>query len=183
MLISDDYRTENLRLHAKHVSYGAHGSRWAPRVRALYERAGCRDALDYGCGKGTLAQALPDLPFAEYDPAIPGKDRLPEPADLVTCTDVLEHIEPDNLDSVLGHLASLARKAAFFNISTRLAAKVLDSGRNAHLIVKDSDWWRARIEPLFDIEEWEIGTDEVNCELRPKDSAAWTGEPSGTAGA
>ena len=37
----------------------------------------------------------------EYDPAIPGKDSLPEPADIVVCSDVLEHIEPNYLLNVL----------------------------------------------------------------------------------
>lgn len=168
MLISGSYKAENEELHSRHASYGANGSRWAPLVRRIYEETGSRSVLDYGCGKGTLAKSLPDLPFSEYDPAIPGKDHPPEPADLVVCTDVLEHIEPSYLDNVLSHLASLTRKAAFFNISTRLAKKTLQSGRNAHLIVQNAAWWDERIQAFFRIEAWEVESEQVNCRLSPK---------------
>ena len=49
------------------------------------------------------------------------------------CTDVLEHIEPDCLQAVLGHLRQVSREYTFVNISTRAAVKSLHDGRNAHL--------------------------------------------------
>jgi hypothetical protein len=82
--------------------------------------------------------------FNEYDPAIPGKDTLPSFADLVVSTDVLEHIEPDRLDSVLGHLRMLARKAVFVVVSLKDSNKILADGRNAHLIIRPSKWWLKR---------------------------------------
>lgn len=98
------------------------------------------DILDYGCGKSTLQQQLP-FKIQQYDPAVPKYSTLPDPADIVVCTDVLEHIEPDNLGNVLLHIHSLAKKAAFLVIATRPAKKILEDGRNAHLIVKDMVWW------------------------------------------
>jgi hypothetical protein len=44
--------------------------------------------LDYGCGKGCFIAALPPgrrYTIEEYDPAIPGKDSLPQSVDLVVC--------------------------------------------------------------------------------------------------
>ncbi len=82
----------------------------------------------------------------EYDPAIEGKDGRPVFADLVVCTDVLEHIEPDRLDNVLTHLRTLARRAVFVVINTQPSNKTLTDGRNAHLIVEPAVWWYERLQ-------------------------------------
>jgi FkbM family methyltransferase len=109
--------------------------------------------LDYGCGKQTLAAALPDLRVIGYDPAVPGLDAPPQPADLVVCTDVLEHVEPELIDNVLDDLCRVAKKAAFVTVATRPAVKTLADGRNAHLTVQPLAWWRASFESRFDIVE------------------------------
>ncbi|WP_298959088.1 class I SAM-dependent methyltransferase [uncultured Methylobacterium sp.] len=151
MLISPDYLQQNIELHKRAASYGTSSRRWIDKVRTLADRIAPDGILDYGCGKGLLAQALPDLGIREYDPAIAGKDAAPEPADLVICTDVLEHIEPELLDAVLADLRRVTRVCAFLNIATRPAAKSLADGRNAHLIVEQGAWWQARLEPFFTI--------------------------------
>jgi hypothetical protein len=66
-------------------------------------------------------------------------------ADLVTCTDVMEHVEPDRLEAVFTHIRQLARKAAFFVIATRPANKRLPNGGNAHLIIEPASWWHDRV--------------------------------------
>lgn len=167
MLITPGYVRANAALHDKHASYGAFGARWADRVRALLARTGGASVLDYGCGKGTLGRALEGVDVRDYDPGVPGKDALPEPADVVVCTDVLEHIEPDCVDDVIAHLGGLTRRAAFLNVSTRRAAKTLADGRNAHLIVEPSEWWRERIGRRFRIEAWEVEVDQVNAVAVP----------------
>jgi hypothetical protein len=151
-LISPAYTTLQRELHARPKGYGGKGSKWAPAVARLAEDLGCSSILDYGCGQGSLVAALwsivPDavIRLDEYDPAIPGKDGPPSIADLVVCTDVLEHIEPDRLTRVLAHLQMLARKAVFVVIATRPSNKTMTDGRNAHLIVEDADWWRTTVE-------------------------------------
>jgi hypothetical protein len=67
--------------------------------------------------------------------------REPEPHDLVVCSDVLEHIEPDCLGDVLRHLYDLTKKALFVDVACRPAKKVLADGRNAHLIQRDPSAW------------------------------------------
>lgn len=138
-MISDDYKRMNHHLHRK-ATYGASGGRWAWRVAELKESCGARSVLDYGAGKGTLGKRV-QFPVREYDPCVPGKDRLPDAADIVVCTDVLEHVEPEYLDSVLRHIASLTNKVAFLVVATRPAKKHLPDGRNAHLIVASGPWW------------------------------------------
>ena len=65
-VISDEYRAMNRELHRSNTSYGTSGRRWAPFVRQLVKRHGLADVLDYGCGKQTLAAALPDLRIRGY---------------------------------------------------------------------------------------------------------------------
>jgi hypothetical protein len=135
-------------LQQKHASkkWGADGHSHADAVREFAARLGATSLLDYGCGRGTLRAALPDLKVMEYDPGIVGKDKMPKPAPLVVCTDVLEHIEPDRLGNVLQHLFLLAGRGAYLVIATRPARELLPDGRNAHLIVQEPAWWLAELQ-------------------------------------
>lgn len=148
-LISDEYREMNKVLHEQRKTYGASGHRWANYIASVAGEG--ISVLDYGCGKGTLKKALPDLDIREYDPAIEGKDEMPDPAQLVVCTDVLEHIEPDMLDDVLKHIRELATDAAMLVVATRPANKTLPDGRNAHLIIESPEWWQEKISEHFEI--------------------------------
>lgn len=145
-LISKGYVEEQKILHARPNGYGGKGDKWAGGVANLITDLRATSVLDYGCGQGALIKALRPIVSGavrldEYDPAIPGKDGPPEFADLVVCTDVLEHIEPDKLPSVLAHLQLLARTAVFVVIATRPSNKTLSDGRNAHLIIEPDGWW------------------------------------------
>ena len=74
---------------------------------------------------------------------------MPEiPAELVICTDVLEHIEPELIDNVLKHIESLTLKTAYLIIDTLPAQKNLPDGRNAHLIIENQDWWTNKIQTV-----------------------------------
>lgn len=148
-LISDEYINQNKVLHARPEGYGGSGKKSAETVKAFAATIGAARILDYGCGQGTLKNKLRDLgcqsEVLEYDPAIPGKDLMPKPADLVCCTDVLEHIEPDKLGAVLQHIYTLTKHSAYLLIAMRAANKTLPDGRNAHLTVKDARWWREKV--------------------------------------
>jgi hypothetical protein len=170
MLISEAYREQNRRLHAQREDYGTSGEQWAPYVKRLIDDEGYSTVLDFGCGKGTLAKYLAkhDMTVAEFDPAVAGKDMAPEPADLVVCTDVMEHIEPVHLNAVIRELRRVTKRKLFLNIATREAQKTLDDGRNAHLIVKPADWWKAKLEKEFDVHLWEDRGHLVYGEMTPK---------------
>lgn len=138
-LISEGYRDLLHKMHVKQKNFGMGSKRRREYILSL----GYEDILDYGCGKGKLGLGR------KYDPAIPDFAQDPEPADLVVCTDVLEHIEPDKLDNVLAHIKSKTKKYAYFTIGCAPAAKKLPDGRNAHLIVKPPSWWLEKLSQYF----------------------------------
>lgn len=152
-LISENYRALNRQLHADIPAYGDGRvtMRWYPQIVSLASNLNAITILDYGCGKSNLGTALSHLMVEGYDPAIAGKDDPPEPADLVVCLDVIEHIEPECVDNVLDDLLRCTIKGIFLTISTRPARKFLADGRNAHLSVHPPEWWLPKL-----MERWEI---------------------------
>lgn len=149
-LISDSYKQLNEELHNTNKKYGTSGVKYVGDIVTILQTLRTQDVLDYGCGKSTLAMNLP-FTIKQYDPAIKKYSALPEPADVVVCTDVLEHIEPELIDNVLKHLASLTKRLGYLSASTKEAKKILSDGRNAHLIVQPSEWWREKISEYFHI--------------------------------
>ena len=144
MLISQEYLKQQHELH-KNGDYGTSSGKWAKMICELANANAVTSMLDYGCGHGFLKKSLQGANISEYDPCIKGKDSPPTPSELVVCTDVLEHIEPDCLDNVLDHLQSLTMRCGFFVIATRPAKKILADGRNAHLIQQSHEWWLPKI--------------------------------------
>lgn len=151
MLITEEYRAANARLHEALPYYGSYGGRHAAQVRGLMSRTACQTVLDYGAGKGSLALAMPDVHVRNYDPVTFPDE--PEPADFVACLDVLEHIEPECFKDVLWHLRSKVLRAGFLTIATRPAQKILPDGRNAHLIVRPAEWWLPKFRKRFSLVE------------------------------
>lgn len=152
--ITEGYRALNAELHRTRADYGRRGGRHAKRVLKLLKKLNASTVLDWGCGKGGLKAALPDVDVREYDPAIPGKDAPPDPADVIVCTDVLEHIEPGCLDNVLRDLARLTLKVGHVVVATQPDhTKLLPDGRNPHLIVQPAGWWREKLRPYFRVRQ------------------------------
>lgn len=170
-LISDEYCRLNKELHKSNLAYGVGGNRHTHTVLELYKQIKDQtpnpSVLDYGCGKGLLAKSLP-MPIWEYDPAIEGKDESPRPADLVICTDVLEHIEIDHLALVLYDLKRCVRGLGFFVIDTGPAVKTLPDGRNTHLIQKDLRWWKKHLEKFFTVSSIQPKGRELFCIVSPQ---------------
>lgn len=163
-LISPEYCKTIKNVHKK-FNWGADGHKHSKKIAKFAKKIGAKTILDYGCGKGTLKTKLskvcPELKVFEYDPGIIGKDSLPKEADLVVCTDVLEHIEPYMIVNVLKHIRSLSLKGTYFVISCRAANMVLSDGRNAHLIIKNPEWWIKKIERFFDSPKFIIKKKEL----------------------
>lgn len=143
-LASKRYREQLFGLRLTQKGWGGDGAKHADAVLSVARVLKPDVILDYGCGAGRLRGALKDrtpVRVLEYDPGVPGKDGLPKPADLVVCTDVLEHVEPTHLPAVLDHIFRVAAKQAYLVIATRAANAHLPDGRNAHLVIKPGKWW------------------------------------------
>lgn len=155
-LISEAYREQNRRLHEESEVYGANSASYFNPVVKLMHRTRSADVLDYGCGKGSLVKALQEHGYNArgYDPAVAEYSAPPEPADLVVCTDVIEHIEPEYINGVLIDLERLTKRAIYLIIATGPAQKILPDGRNAHLIQKDSREWLYDLLPRFRLVEF-----------------------------
>ena len=156
-LISDKYLAQQKKLH-ENPDYGTASVVYAPIVARVMNQYGIEQLLDYGAGKGRLGQTLIGQKLVDhrfilqqYEPTNPEWSDLPEPMEMVACIDVLEHIEPELLDNVLDDLKRCAMSVGVFSVATEPAKKVLDDGRNAHLIVKPAAWWLPQI-----MERWDM---------------------------
>lgn len=154
-LITSEYLDILRSEFSKDPSFGTSGGKYVAYVADLYQSGGFKSVLDYGCGQGLFAkgflQLFPNCDLQEYDPAITGKDIEPHPADIVLCSDVLEHVEPDCLVNVLKHIASKTITLCVFGIASRPAKRTLCDGRNAHLIIENCDWWTNTLSESFNI--------------------------------
>jgi hypothetical protein len=168
-LISEGYQALQERFHQERKDYGVSGQKYAEQIAGLAEALGVDDLLDYGAGKETLAQALPQYAVHSYDPAVPHLSEEPVAHDLVACTDVMEHIEPELVDNVLDHIASLTKKIVWFQIATTPATKTLPDGRNAHICVEPAEWWLAKLVDRWDVIRYEKMGDKavlITCAVR-----------------
>lgn len=159
MTHSNDYALELKKLHSK-KSFGV--SKNIPKeVKTLIEKHQVTSLLDFGCGKGlTLNEFInsyPNIKCVGFDPGRDGFDILPEKVDLIYSSDVLEHIEPELLDSTLTDLHSRCNKAMYHLIACHPAKKALSDGRNAHLIIEKPEWWKTKLKSLG----WNIVEDKI----------------------
>jgi len=155
-VISAAYRAMQAKLHAENPNYGIASIGFAPLVAQVIMANGIRHLLDYGAGKGRLATTLAQhlqqpVTVIPYDPAIEEWSATPQPAEMVACIDVLEHIEPDCLDAVLDDLRRVTRRVGLFTVDTGPAVKMLADGRNAHLIQQPAAWWLSRMLTRFEL--------------------------------
>ena len=150
LVITPQHLEEMKKLHQNPV-YGISGKKHKDVVQKLAESLNTRSIMDYGCGKATLGAKLP-FPIWEYDPAIPGKEGVPRPADLVVALNVVEHVEPEMLDNVLGDLVRCSKVCVFAVIEA----------------VKSKDWWNEKLNKYFKVATIQQAGNEIHCLLEPR---------------
>lgn len=155
MLITEEYLALNADKHLTSDAYGSGGCNFSDMVFGMTETFQTQDVLDYGCGKATLQQHL-GFPIQNYDPCIPKFAKPPEPAELLVCTDVLEHIEPECLEDTLDHMASLCKRAFLMTIAVRSSVKTLADGTPTHRIVERADWWYPVLSTRFFVMSYDL---------------------------
>lgn len=158
-LYSAEYQRQQEKLHAK-GNYGVTAQKYGELIGRLIDKMELDHLLDYGCGSNlSLTKTLrPERQFVYqgYDPGVPEYADEPKPAEIVTCIDVLEHIEPEYLDNVLDHLEELTQVVLFASVHMGPAGKVLEDGRNAHLTQQPYTWWLPKFWERFDIQTFQI---------------------------
>lgn len=127
--------------------------RFEREILSLIENHDIETVLDYGCGKGALSSKLAvefALKVAQYDPGVPQLAKPPrDPADLVICTDVLEHVEVEKLSNVLNHIRDLTKKVAYFVVHTGDCGNKLADGSPAHITQMARASWEVLIGEVF----------------------------------
>ena len=106
--------------------------------------------LDYGCGSGNLGEAVNSIfkiaDITNYDPFIEKYLKEPEGKfDIVTCFDVMEHVEIQYVPNTIKYIADKAKYVIVFCICCVDAKKTLPDGRNAHITQKSPQWWITQI--------------------------------------
>lgn len=159
--------------HATKKTFSGNGClKHARALVAMSKAIGATSAIDYGCGKGLQYGKMVEIPvlvdapdvykadFApleqhlgyevtKYDPAVPQFQTPPwGPADLVWCTDVMEHIPEEDIPFIVSELSRLAIKGVFVTVGTYPAKKHLPNGENAHVCIKPAEWWDEQFELL-----------------------------------
>lgn len=136
---------------------------------------------DFGCGTGRASIALANmghevvlidfadnsrdeeaksLPFIEWDLTRPCPVRAP----YGLCTDVMEHIPPEDVETVIVNIMA-SSPCVFFQISTVDDVFGAILGTPLHLTVKPHDWWRDVFESLGFTVEWQEAGEIASCFL------------------
>jgi uncharacterized Rossmann fold enzyme len=163
MLITEEYRRLNTEMHETMPNYGT-GFKMNPKsIINLCKLMKTEDVLDYGCGKGGLALSG-WLPFKMkmYDPAIPAYSERPDPAELVLCLDVMEHVEPECLDDVIKDLHRVASKFLIVAMALEPSRKLLPNGENSHVSLHTLHDWAIKFKKYFGIARQFIQPDDAS---------------------
>ena len=148
-MFSQEYLTQLKKLHAAKDRPRGFGGKVKDlgEFHKFMELWKPKTVLDFGCGKGAILSKLqeqyPKVVWTGYDPAVRMFDMSLKNRsfDCIFCNDVLEHIEPEYLDTVLDNIFKLSKNYVWLRIDTLPARKKLSDGRNAHLILENENWW------------------------------------------
>jgi SAM-dependent methyltransferase len=137
----------------------------------FFRHMGVTSILDAGCGSGQVMEWLMTHHPSEFrvhgfdiaanclNPFFAGRESevlsigclwaegdIPQGFDAVFCTDVMEHIPPEHVDTVLSNVRRAAGKAAFFGIALfedHFGPVLI--GSPLHLTVRPAEWWIERL--------------------------------------
>ena len=150
-LISDEYKQVLIKEHEL-TKWGMSGCTFKDFITEKCQKLNIDNILDYGSGQGLLKKALePNISVTNYDPGIVDFSILPDRHNFVVCMDVLEHVEEDYVDNVINHLHSLTGTMLLVTVATTKALRILNNGVNAHITIKDINWWEEKFLKHFNI--------------------------------
>ena len=128
-------------------------------IKALFKQYSIKSVLDYGCGgsdwevadfdpeTGKSAKSFYELEkVCRYEPARNIDER--RVCDAVLNFDVLEHVFISDIPHVIRDLLKNARKLLVVNVACYPAAATLPDGTNAHITIRDPNWWKGVFDTL-----------------------------------
>ena len=140
-MITEEYKSELFKKHTTDPEYGGEAVEYSGHISNIINQTGVETVLDYGAGKGELAHNLVldhRVKVILYDPAIPQISAPPEPADMVVCVNVLDHVEDQYIDEVLDDIKRCTNYINFIVISETKE--------------KPMEWWLLKIMERFSIQ-------------------------------
>jgi len=131
--------------------------------------------IDLGCGRGTLSSYFDNytgVDISSYIIEHNKKNRkgnyihaslddlsiITDHYDIAICSDVMEHIPENHVESVLKSISKLSVDSYYFTISTRKSVILDRDKNNLHLTVWNSEDWRKIISKYFSISNEECLT-------------------------
>lgn len=135
--------------------------------------------IDLGCGLGSLSRIFPNYTGVDVSEFVVEKCKkdnrgiyhhlslhtldplYEEKYDCAINADVMEHIPPEEVDSVLESISKINAKRFVFAISTRPSGILDKDGGNLHLTIWDKDKWLFKISEYFAIQNHKVGKDVV----------------------
>ena len=124
------------------------------KIKEVIDRVNPVNVLDFGCGKGwqyTRQNVHEDWGIPKptlYDPYVAKYNKIASYSakyfDLVLCVDVMEHILPEEVDSVL-HSVFFLGNSVYFHIDTKPAIKKFSDGTNFHVSLHNEEWWTNKL--------------------------------------
>ena len=113
------------------LDYGGGGSDW--------------DEPDFDLESGQSAKQFFDV--SQVNTFEPARNELEKTkSDCVICMDVLEHIFISDVPKVVNELFSLAKKLLIINVACYEADALLPNGENAHITIRNAEWWKGVID-------------------------------------
>lgn len=118
------------------IDFGVGTGRGAALIAALSGQ----EVLGMDIARNCMDQDFPGVSFRQHDLRLP----VDEWAEYGFCTDVMEHIAPQDVENVLRNIL-LASKHTFFAIDLQDDKMGALVGEPLHLTVRPFDWWKARL--------------------------------------
>lgn len=154
-MISHTYKQQLLGLRDTRPNWGNSAYRYGELVKDFAKELGAESVFDFGCGTGSLKDAIKPLDWEGYDPAVKFREELPDaPQDLAVAIDVFEHVERGYVEEAIETLYKYANLGVFLHISLVPARHSLPDGRNAHITLLPAQKW---VDLLLreDLRHWE----------------------------
>jgi len=146
-------RTDGTSVHVEDVFSDFESRVLRKEIKKIFLELKIETVLDYGCGgsnwdapnfdpdTGESAKQYYGLTKVNrYEPARNIDER--KVCDAVLNFDVLEHVFISDVPFVIRDLFKNAKKLLIVNVACYKAAAVLPDGTNAHITVRDPQWWK-----------------------------------------